>query len=289
MNKLLIALCVSFLLLVSSVQAADLYFDSSNTNIKTGSFFEVTLILDSQDEAINAIEGGISFPADLLDFVNIKENDSIINFWIEKPTLMSKGLITFSGIVPGGYTGKGNIFKIIFKSNQIGQDNLDIIDTKILLNNGLGTEAKLEKHYLSFSISDDALIGEDVIIIDLSDKKPPEPFTPIITKIPEIGGNKYLMVFVAQDKDSDVDYYDIKEGNHFFVKAESPYVLKNQKLDKKIIIRAVDKSGNIRTVTIAPVYPTPWYENVVFFVIILVVIILSFIFGKVLWQRQKLK
>lgn len=273
MKKIFLSLFISFFIFTHSALAAGLFFDTSNTEIKTGSFFEVTVILNSPEQKINAVEGSVYFPGDLLNFVNIRENNSIINFWVEKPQVKTNNSINFSGIVPGGYLGEGNLFKIIFKTKATGQGELDFKDVKVLLNDGLGTELSVSQKNLSFIVSDQAPVQNEVVIVDLSDQYPPEPFTPIITKIPEIAGDNYVLVFATQDKDSGVDYYQVKEGLHAFVNAESPYVLKNQKLDKKIIVKAFDKSGNVRQVTIAAVNVHNWYENFWIFVIILLVVL----------------
>lgn len=273
-----------FLLLANGAQAARVYFNSENS-IRTKSFFEADVIIDSQDEAINAVEGRIYFPDNLLEFVNIKESNSIINFWIDKPRAAGNS-IEFSGIVPGGYTGQGDLFQIVFRTKSTGQGDLDFENVKVLLNDGFGTEASLSTDNMHFSISDDASAGEDVIIVDLTDQEKPEPFTPIISKISEIGGDNYLLIFYTQDKGSGINHYQVKEGYGPFVDAESPYLLKNQNLDKKIVVKAVDKSGNERIVTISPVYPRPWYKNYTIFVIILVVVV-AFIFGRVSWTKTK--
>jgi hypothetical protein len=289
MNRLLITICLSFLLLANASQAADLYFDKDNAEIRTGRFFETGIIIDSGEQSINAVEGKIYFPNNLLEFVNTKENNSIISFWIEKPKLIGN-YIKFSGIVPGGYIGQANLFELIFKTKQSGQGNIHAQDLKILLNDGLGTEASINQRAINFNISHDVLASEEaVVIIDLSDQDKPEPFTPMIAKIPEIGGENYLLMFNTQDKGSGIDYYQVKEGYGAFVKVESPYVLKSQKLDKKIIIKAVDKSGNERLVTISPVNPKSWYENFSFFAIIIIVIIVAFSLGRTSWTKTKRK
>jgi ATP-dependent Zn protease len=62
--------------------------------------------------------------------------------------------------------------------------------------------------------------------------------------------NNYFVVFSTVDKGSGIDHFEIKEtytglDGHFVV-GSSPYVLKDQSLNKNIYIKAVDKNGNIR-------------------------------------------
>ena len=56
---------------------------------------------------------------------------------------------------------------------------------------------------------------------------------------------KYFLVFATQDKGSGIDHYEVSEDNGAsFIPAVSPYLLKNQSLDTKIIVKAFDKKGN---------------------------------------------
>lgn len=288
MKKIIVTIILSFLFAASSAQAGSLYFSSNNNEIKTGGFFETSLSIDYPEADINAVEGRVYFPKDLLEFVDYKENNSIVNFWIEKPELKGDH-VRFSGIIPGGYIGQGNLFELIFRAKKSGQGNLRIEDFKILLNDGLGTQASVDTNVLGFNISDSASVDEPVIIVDLSDQDPPEPFTPMISQIPEIAGESYLLMFNTQDKGSGIDYYQVKEGYRPFIDAESPYVLKNQNLDRKIVVKAVDKSGNERKVTISPVYPDPWYEKYSFFAIIIFVIAVAYFLGRVSRKKSQPK
>lgn len=270
------------------VLAANLFWQAPQSEIKLDSFWEASFWLDTQQETINALEGQITFPADQLDLVEIKDSSSLINFWVDKPHLTGQGVIRFSGIMPGGYTGQGEIFKLVFKTKKEGAGLLTSQQNKVLLNDGLATPAVVFQQNFSFVISTD-FPAQSVVLVDLTDREPPEPFTPILTKIPEIGGDNYLLLFSTQDKNSGLDYYEIKEGNEPFVKVESPYVLKNQKLNKPIIIRAIDRAGNERKMTIAAVNETIWYEKLGFFAIILSVIALGYLLRRGLWRKRKQK
>ena len=69
--------------------------------------------------------------------------------------------------------------------------------------------------------------------------------------------------------------------------AASPYLLKNQKLNKKITVMAIDKSGNKRTVIVSSENAIPWYKNYLILVILIIGSILIYISGKFLWGKQK--
>ncbi|OGY94051.1 MAG: hypothetical protein A2406_00250 [Candidatus Komeilibacteria bacterium RIFOXYC1_FULL_37_11] len=277
------SLFIFFVCFGVSVQAADLFFYSESNTIKTGKFFELDVLFNSPDDMINALEGELYFPQNLLSVIDIRENNSIINFWLEKP-VVSANKIKFSGIIPGGYQGQGNLFKVIFRADNSGKGQIAASDVRILLNDGYGTDVAVSIEPFDIDISEETVSPEDILVVDISDQYPPEPFTPIITKISDIGGDNYLLIFATQDKSSGIDYYQIKEGYSPFIDATSPYILRNQSLDKKIIIKAVDKSGNIRQVSIAPVYLNHWYENFVFFAIIVAVAGLLIV-GRIRWKK----
>ena len=88
-------------------------------------------------------------------------------------------------------------------------------------------------------------------------------------------------MFATQDKISGVDIYKVREGSWgFYKQAESPYLLKYQKLDKKIYVKAIDKGGNERIVVLNPQMHTKWWGDYWLAGIIMLAIIFRFIIGK---------
>ena len=73
-----------------TASAAEIYFDNKNQEIRVGDQFEVGVFINTDEESINAIEGKIIFPQDLLEIKKINDGNSIINFWIEKPKSLNK-------------------------------------------------------------------------------------------------------------------------------------------------------------------------------------------------------
>ncbi len=274
-----------------SIYGAQFSLDSEKNELNLERNWEVKLLIDTEGEYVNAFEGKITFPNNLLKFLDVRGQDEIVNFWIEKPQLINDNQISFSGITPGGYNGQGVLFKIIFETIDIGEALVILDQASVLLNDGQGTHAKLSVNNASLSIGEIEASSE-IIVIEVRDNEPPEAFTPIITKIPEIYGDKYVLIFYTQDKGSGIDHYEIKEGWRRYKVVDSPYILKDQKLSKKIKIKAIDKFGNERLITIASVYPTELYENYIIYVIItsvLVLLFLVYITRRVLWKKIKQK
>jgi hypothetical protein len=276
-----IIITAAFLFFAPSVFAAETSFDVKNSSIQTGTKFEAKFFLNTDNENINAVEGKIVFPEKLLELKEIKDGDSIVNFWIDRPEAKN-GEIIFSGITPGGYSGdKGLIFSLVFQSIREGLDSIEIQDIKTLLNDGKGTEANTTISNLQFAISKQASTSQPAAVEE-KDTDMPEAFEPTVTSDPAIFDGKNFLVFVTQDKGSGINRYEIKETRQIFfeifskwISAKSPYVLRDQKLQSWIFVKAIDKVGNERVAELAPQKKLAWYEDYLIWVIIIVAILIS--------------
>jgi len=293
------------------VDAAELTLYSKIQEIGLNQQFKVDLFLNTEGESINALEGKILFSNELLELKEINDGGSIVSFWLDKPTtlnntninnarndtnidmtrkdtndfthentLKERQDVVFSGIVPGGFSGeKGLILSLVFKTKKEGKTFIEILDSKVLLNDGLGTEAKLKTENLLISINPNISVSEYVIPVD---KEPPEDFKPEIVSDPNIFDGKYSLIFETKDKGSGIDKYFIYENTRKRTRidtkdwmiAESPYLLKDQKLRSYIYVKAVDKAGNERIVYLNPKYPLKWYEKWENWIIIILIILL---------------
>lgn len=270
------------------VFGTEISVNSKNQEIKTGDEFEVDIFLNTKGEAINALEGKILFSKELLEFKEIRDGGTIINFWIERPSVLRKtdAEIIFSGITPGGYNGnKGLIFSIIFKAKKDGTGTVAIHDIRALYNDGAGTEAIVVVSNLYFLISEQAKNAESAIL-KIKDNEPPELFVPEVTQDATIFEGRYFLVFATQDKGSGIDYYEIREGGGKFIRAKSPYLLSNQELNKKITVKAVDKSGNERIVILPPANPNRLYKYL--FISLIFIILSVLVFLKVDFINKKI-
>lgn len=291
---LLISLIFISLNLSPSARAGETFFDAPTQEIPIGEQFETDFFLNTQGEDINAIEGKIIFPSELLELKEIRDANSIISLWIERPVIVRKTdtNITFAGITPGSYTGeKGLIFSMIFQAKKEGQGIIDITESRALRNDGLGTETSLAISNFPFSVAKKISVGPSPITI-IKDSDSPEKFTPIISHDPSLFDNKYFLVFTTQDKGSGVDHYEVLEKREFrilnlkfrkdkWTKAESPYVLRDQELKSHIYVKAIDKRGNERIAMLIPQNPLAWYENYLIWDIIGVVIVVGIVIGMV--------
>ena len=361
---LLTVFTFSFLFFPSLSKATNLYLMPQSQTVYQGDSFIVELRINTEDEEINAVEIGLTFPVDLLEVVDFSKGNSILTLWLAKPKIQ-KGEIIFLGGIPGGFNGEGLLAKITFLGKEIDKSEISFKEiSQVLLNDGLGTPAKLslsEGNYeiilrpeglpqissethpdqnkwynnstfhlrwdliegieYSYLLSYDPLSEPDEIpdkpegeliwmgdmeykgledgiyYFTLRQKLPdedwskkityramidttiPEPFELKTGKAPLVFEGKYFLSFAAQDKMSGIDYYEIKEGKGDWKIAQSPYLLENQSLAKKIIVRAYDKAGNYQESEIKPPYKITWKD--------VLVIILVLIGAGVIWWNLK--
>lgn len=253
---------------------------------------QVDLSLDSPAESINALEGKIIFPQELLKLKELRDGNTIVNFWLEKPKNDLTGEIIFSGITPGGFNGKnGLIFSAIFETIKSGVATLRISEARALLNDGQGTAASLSLSPINVEISQ-ATSSKKPVVIEVSDTLPPETFKPEIAQDQNVFNGKYFLAFATQDKGSGMARYEVREIRQkpfsFFYKwkeAASPYLLSDQSLKSYVYVKAVDLNGNGRIELISPQNPLLWYENYLVYVII----ILSLIVFLILWEILRRK
>ena len=247
--KFSIVVTAIFFLPASSVSAARVFVEPSSREIRPEDRFEVSFFINTQNEQINAIEGAIVYPSDLLVLEEIRDGSSVVMFWIERPR-EEAGKIPFSGLIPGGLrTENSLIFRAVFRAKKNGQGMIDPSGLRILLNDGEGTEAHSVASGAQILISERVPSAEAVVVED--DTQAPEEFTAVMTRDPSLFEGKYFLVFATQDKGSGIDHYEVCErGETSCVTAESPYVLMHQALRTEMIIRAVDKKGNERVVVL---------------------------------------
>lgn len=278
--------------------ASDFLFLNAPAEAYRGDEIKINLIVDAGNKIINAVGGRVIIPEKFFSIKEIIDGDSGINFWVEKPAATEAGEIIFSGIVPGGFSGKLVIFSAIISAKNPGQAEILIDNATALLNDGLGTADQVNAFGARLEIIPDT-DGHSPLTAALDDNEPPEIFYPEIISSPSIYGGDHALIFSATDKKSGLDRYEIMEKKNYSLLglrvstgdwkiAESPYRLNDQKLKSEISVKAVDRRGNERLATIAPSSPLYWYENILFWgIIILLALILIAIFSIYAKRRNK--
>jgi len=286
LNFIFLLSVVYFLFYPLHTFAVELYFKGSQET-EVGKDFIIQAVVAPEGESINAIESKIIFNSGKLELKDLSVGSSIIPFWMEGPELTDSGEVTFAGIMPGGFgAAEGKIVDLIFKAKRSGRVLIFFEDYQVFLNESelRRAEVKMEPFVLDIGrASQDAdLMEEKTLVLDFY---PPEPFKIYITRSKEFFDGEYVAVFSAQDKESGIDYYEIKElflgiSGDWQI-AESPYPLRYQGLFGIIKVKAVDKVGREREATIVP-------KRLVILaaILLLIIIFLLFYILRKFWRKQ---
>jgi len=274
---------VLFSVLPFGARAAILYFKPDSGKYYQDETFSVQLMIDTEEDCINTVKGEIDFSKDVLEAVNFATGNSILTIWLQTPKIdQNLGKISFIGGIPGGYCGPlpgepgelDLLLKIFFKTKREGMANLRFSEeSQVLLNDSLGTPAKLTIKGAVFTILPGIPeVPKEEWQEELEkDNIPPEPFEIEIHRTPEIFEGKYFITFFTSDKQTGLDYFEVKEGKRNWEKAESPYLLEDQDLKSIIKVKAVDKAGNERLAEYIPPKKITWKDWLPWLILILIV------------------
>lgn len=274
---------VAFLLLkAGNVFAANIAVDSQNAEMRIGDANLIEVFLDTEEEEVNALEGSLAFPSDMFEIKEVRDGNSAVTFWVERPTA-SNGAIKFSGIIPGGHVGKKSfLFSVVARALRAGPASFNVHEAQVLLNDGKGTPTSVRVRPLTFAVSE-AVSEPGIVASQNEDREPPEAFVPLLSRDVNLFGGQRFLVFATQDKGSGIDHYEVREGRGQYTVAESPYLLQNQKADQDIFVKAVDKMGYERVATLALEPPRSSYQKYAFFVILFLIGIVT---GTMLFRRK---
>lgn len=299
---------LAFFLFSFNVNASTVFFNSTSNKLSVSEVFRVDFLINTEGKNINAFESNIIFDDNLLELQKLYAGNYTVDFWVKSPRSQSNKIF-FSGITPGGFNGEnGKIMSALFVAKKPGLTIIEIENSssKFLLNDDNGTEDNFKSNNLLLQIVDSKQEVVDnnkpidtLPIINNTENNPaieitkdttrPEEFTVKIIKENKIGDGKFSIIFNAQDKDSGINYYEVKEGDEEFKKIESPYILKNQDLTKEIQVKAVDLEGNYRIQKIGPliINETRVEINYVIIIFSLLFIIFVLILLEIYLNRRK--
>ena len=216
--------------------------------------------VDTGTEDINALEGTLVLP----EGIRVNETqtgNSVILFWIT-PLEQVGNTITFAGMTPGGFTGKYLVFTISGDFNAQDLERVRFQSVNALKNDGSGMSVPVKLFLSPVEVK--------------ADMEPPEDFTPVIANDPNVFDGKYFLVFATQDKGTGIDHYDVREGRWgWFREAGSPYLLKYQRLDRDVYVKAIDNAGNERVAVLAARVHRSWLGEAGLFAILIVIVLVA--------------
>ncbi len=267
-------LCFLFFLLMPAffAEGAVIFFQQSRSEYEEGDVFmaEIRIRADRKEETcINALDVKASFPPDRLEMTSFSRGNSIISLWTEFPgddlrEINRKGTFSFSGGIPGSYCGvipgdpEGShlLAKVAFRVLTAGPPVVLELgeETTAFLSDGLGTPMTplLESSYFAVMAKIREEPSDEWRDLLAEDQNPPESFEIELYRHSEMFQGKIFIVFSTTDKESGLDYYEVKEGDRDWKRAESPYVLEDQDLQGIIKVKAVDRAGNERIEEFVP-------------------------------------
>src|SRR3989338_781117 len=249
----------------------------------------------ASNKYINAVEGSVllDYLAGSVSLIDINTAGSKFFLLPGKPLPSgSNTSISFVGGTPDGLNSKDAIiFNIVLRLQKVGQITLTPDNLSAYLHDGKGTKDKVSVKNLVMDVLPekfDSRPRDDWNNLTSNDKTPPEFIEAIISHDSYVFNNQYFVSFFATDKDSGIAYYEIKEGDRDFVRAESPYLIRDQSLKSIVQIKAVDKAGN-ESITKAKitVLPAPFYKNILFWIITLLIAVLIFYVLRLILKRRK--
>ena len=218
----------------------------STGSVSVGSTQLISVSLDTEGEQINTIEGDVALPQEFLTINSVQDANSVISFWTKTPSI-SEGVVHFSGIIPGGFIGKGTIAQIEVTGVREGIASLRIPTFTVFLHDGEGTAQKTRVQENTVDIL--ARTGEKPITVAVPDTTPPESFSVVLVEDDASFEGKRVVIFATHDEQSGMGYYEVQETENdtpsdlLWTLAQSPYVLSDIKT-KYVFVRATDNAGN---------------------------------------------
>lgn len=253
-----ILLFLVFSLSARNAQAASVELESDYSKISVGDTVVADVIMDTEGETINVVDGSISIPNGL-KLVEIKElsvASSALSQWARTPSWSQKdGTISFVGGFPGGINKKFvPLFRIFFTAKSAGQVTFMPAEVKAYVNDGLATQAGVHVTPLTVTINpeDNLPVKDELKSIITHDFKAPANINIELGQDSSLFNGQRFITLAAVDSESGIDYFEVKEGNREPVKATNYYVLQDQDQLEPLIVFAFDKAGNISKKVYAP-------------------------------------
>lgn len=140
---LVVAAAMLFGFRAEAAGPASLYLTPKQGSFDVGSTFEVSLVLNTNDNSVNAVEVDLRFSPETLQVVSPTGGTSFVAVWVTQPSYSNeKGTIHFAGGLPtpGITTSAGKVSTVTFRAKAPGEATVEILPTsRVLLNDGKGT------------------------------------------------------------------------------------------------------------------------------------------------------
>ena len=162
---------------LTQASGASLYLSPNGGTFYIGSTFDVSILLNTSGNSINAIKADLRFDPKKLQVVNPATGKSFVSVWAVPPFYSNtEGRMSFQGGIPspGIRASSGSVLTVTFRAIEPGETTISLLDSsKVLLDDGKGTDVL-------------SSIGSGKYIISL-----PIPEGPIVTSSTHPDQNKW--------------------------------------------------------------------------------------------------
>ena len=267
--------------------AAQVYLDPEVREHGLLDTFYVPIRIDTQGVCINAVRIAVAYDPNEVSVRDVVTGDSILTLWTQRPSILrvdgkESGRVVLEGGIPGGYCGRvegdpgltNTLAKLVVQGVPQPLD-IGARTTTLLI---VEPEGAVYGNDGSGDVIDFTVLGAEIVLVQSTstpkdiwkddvtqDTISPDFFDIRLVRGPSEGNAYHYIAFSTTDKQSGVDHYEVLETDPerfgflsllerpaYWVKAESPYVLRDQRLHSKILVKAVDKKGNERIVEYLP-------------------------------------
>lgn len=231
--------------------AMNLEIENKDTDVQEGDTIIFDVYLDSEDE-INSIEGTISVEGDYT-IKTITTAGSIFDMWPNKPSY-EEGKISFAGGSAASVFGnKLKLFSVVAKVNSTNGIIFSSTQLDAFLNDGIGTRVTVDafKKEITFPSSSRESVDKFEEIV-LHDQNPPLGFSVVVGRDDNTYDGKYFASFNTTDKESGIERYEVIENDiKIPTLTGTTYVLQDQSLTGTLIVKAIDKAGNVQVAEVS--------------------------------------
>lgn len=279
-NKIILFLFFFFFFGVIKVEASEVSVSLPNTTF-IGERVSVDIFIDPQKTSINSIQSVLKFSPSHFDFAGFDTKQSSVPVWVENPKEVTKGEISFSGVIPGGLDrlydplhSSNNLIPVVrlfFIPKKEGTARFYFGETLVLKNDGKGTLHDVNTIYFDTKILKN-LNTESINNNNQEDKNPPNPFSINIVERSLFGKSPNLAVFSTDDNEGSISHYEVSVGSLAFNRAESPFPLPYRLFSYTLSVRAFDYSGNFREQQITIPATTSYIVAIPILLIVLLIV-----------------
>ena len=138
-----------------AAHAATMSFVSSESSAAVGATIDVSVRVDSGGQSVNAAQGTIHYPVNILQVQSVDHSNSIFNIWAQEPSVnTSTGDIAFLGGGTNSFSGTSlYILDITFLVKGTGAATIDLTNAGVTVGDGTGSNILDGTNPLSININ----------------------------------------------------------------------------------------------------------------------------------------